>query len=130
MSTRTFGLALLLLSPCAVAASAQRQATGEPTLILTGARVFTADARRPWVEAIAIRGDRIVAVGSSAEVTKLATPATRRIDVRGKVIVPGFNDAHAHLGCELSFVAPVVMDAGPTRDTPFALVADSIRAVV
>ena len=48
-------------------------------------------------EAIATFGDRIVAVGSDAEVAKLASPATRRIDLRGRAVIPGLIDNHMHL---------------------------------
>jgi predicted amidohydrolase YtcJ len=65
-------------------------------LILVNGRVFTADAANPSAEAVAIRGGRIVTVGSSAEVEKLAGAATRRVDLVGRVVVPGFNDAHFH----------------------------------
>ena len=103
---------------------------GQPNLILAGGRVFTADSLRPWVEAVAIRGARIVAVGTNSDIAKLATSATRLIDVGGKVIVPGFNDAHAHLGCVLHFMTPVLVGAEPVRDAPFAVIADSLHAVV
>ena len=46
----------------------------------------------------------VVAVGSDREIVRLAGRRTRRIDVAGRVVVPGFNDAHAHLGCHRSTV--------------------------
>ena len=46
---------------------------------------------------MAVRGDRIVAVGSDAEIAKLAGPATRRIDLRGRAVIPGLIDNHMHL---------------------------------
>jgi predicted amidohydrolase YtcJ len=67
-----------------------------PTLAVVNARVWTGDPRRPWADAVAAAGDRIVAVGSGAEVRKLTTPATRVIDARGMMLVPGFIDAHVH----------------------------------
>lgn len=69
-----------------------------PDLVLTDARVFTADPDRPWVEALAVRGERIVALGSAAEIEALAGPETETIDLGGRVVVPGLNDAHAHAG--------------------------------
>ncbi|MDQ6800374.1 MAG: amidohydrolase [Acidobacteriota bacterium] len=77
---------LLFLFGCA---SARQPAD----LILTGGKVFTADPTRPWAEAVAIRGDRIVAVGSTAEIGK---NAARVIELHGRVVVPGINDAHVH----------------------------------
>jgi predicted amidohydrolase YtcJ len=66
-------------------------------LILTNARIYTVDAARPWAEAVAIRGSRIAAVGSAAEVQALSGPQTRTIDLKGAFVSPGFNDAHVHI---------------------------------
>ena len=66
------------------------------SLILVNGKVFTAGSARPWAEAVAIRGERIVAVGTSAEVRALAGPQTRVVDLNGRVVVPGINDAHVH----------------------------------
>lgn len=83
---------LLLLAVLGTAACRSRT----PDLILTNGRVFTADGARPWAEAVAIRGERIANVGNTAEVRALAGPQTRVIDLRGRVVVPGINDAHLH----------------------------------
>jgi predicted amidohydrolase YtcJ len=66
------------------------------TLAVVNARMWTGDARRPWVDGMAISGDRITTVGSSAEVRKLTTSATRIIDAHGMMVTPGFIDAHVH----------------------------------
>jgi predicted amidohydrolase YtcJ len=109
--------------------TAQSAATGVATLVITGGRVFTAAATMPWAEAVAIRDDRIVAVGTTAEIMRLAGPATRRIEVNGRVVVPGFNDAHDHLGCHIMRPSVRVATTGTAMpDPPFALVADSLRA--
>lgn len=67
-----------------------------PDLILTGGRVFTLDAAQPWAEAVAIRGTRIVAVGTTAGVGALAGPATRILALEGRFVMPAFRDAHVH----------------------------------
>lgn len=85
---------LVLLSAFPVPALAQ----DPPDLLLTNGRVFTADSARPWAEAVAILGGTIAAVGSAAEVEGLAGPGTEVIDVEGRVVVPGLNDAHVHVG--------------------------------
>ncbi len=75
-------------------------ATNPVTLAITNARVWTADATRPWATAVAISGDRIVAVGSDAEIAALlrrGDSQTRVVDARGQMVVPGFIDAHIHL---------------------------------
>jgi predicted amidohydrolase YtcJ len=66
-------------------------------LVLTGGRVWTAEPGQPWAEAVAIRAGRIVGVGSPSEVAALRGPKTEVLDLRGRLVVPGFNDAHIHL---------------------------------
>ncbi len=62
------------------------------SLAIVNARVWTGDPRRPWADAVAVDGDRVQAVGSSAEVRKLAATA-RVIDAKGAVLLPGATDA-------------------------------------
>lgn len=71
-----------------------------PDLVITNARVFTNDTARPWAEALAIKGDRVIAVGSGTDVRAFATAATRVVDAAGRVVVPGFNDARVDLPIE------------------------------
>lgn len=66
------------------------------TLAVINARVWTGDARRPWAEAVAARGERLIAVGSNEEVSRVSGSGTRVIDAKGQMLVPGFNDAHIH----------------------------------
>jgi len=66
-------------------------------LVLTNGRIYTVDAERPWAEALAISGERILAVGSAAEVAKSIDDHTRVIDLAGAFASPGFNDAHVHM---------------------------------
>lgn len=68
----------------------------QPDLILHNGQVITIDPRQPAAEAVAIAGDRILAVGSSADVGALAAAGTRRIDLGGSTVVPGFIDGHCH----------------------------------
>ncbi|MBD9529417.1 amidohydrolase [Paracoccus sp. PAR01] len=67
-------------------------------LILTNARVLTMDPDHPRAEAVAIAGERILAVGSAAEVAALAGPGTRIIDAGGRTVLPGFFEGHVHVG--------------------------------
>ena len=71
--------------------------TGDADLLLVGGRIFTAARDRPWARALALRAERVVAVGTETQAGRWAGRATRRIDLRGRVVVPGFIDAHAHL---------------------------------
>src|SRR5919106_213052 len=65
------------------------------TLIVNG-RVATLDPKQPNAEAIAIRGERIVAVGNPGELEKYRGPNTRVIDAGRRIVIPGLNDAHTH----------------------------------
>jgi predicted amidohydrolase YtcJ len=65
-------------------------------LILADADVWTGDAARRWADAVAIRGDRIVAVGTADAVRAVRGPATEVVSLAGRMIVPGFQDAHIH----------------------------------
>ncbi|MCB1020229.1 MAG: amidohydrolase [Acidobacteria bacterium] len=73
-----------------------RAAQTRPNLILHNANVYTVDENQPKAEAVAIAGDRFFAVGSNDEVLALATSATRKMDLAGATVVPGFIDAHTH----------------------------------
>lgn len=67
-------------------------------LILTNGKIFTSNTSQLYVQAIAIKGNKILAVGTNRAIEKLASNKTKRIDLNGKTVVPGFNDAHDHLG--------------------------------
>ena len=60
------------------------------------AHVFTAEPDHPYAEAVAIRGERIIAVGDLAAVEKAAGPGARKVDLKGKFLMPGMIDGHAH----------------------------------
>jgi predicted amidohydrolase YtcJ len=60
-------------------------------------KVFTSDTSHPYVEALAIRGDRIIATGTSEAIQALSGPKTRSINLDGHTVIPGINDAHQHL---------------------------------
>ena len=68
-----------------------------PDIILTNGKIVTVDERFTIAQGLAISRDRIVAVGTTADITKLAGPNTRRIDLAGKTVIPGLIDNHMHL---------------------------------
>src|SRR6476661_6754355 len=65
-------------------------------LVLTGGHVHTVDPALPRAEAVAVAGERIVAVGSAADVAAWIGPRTRVVDLAGRLLLPGFQDAHVH----------------------------------
>src|SRR5262249_44896608 len=67
-----------------------------PERILHNARILTVDPRRPRAGAVAIAQGRFLAVGDSEDVRSLAGPGTVQTDLKGRTVVPGFIDAHAH----------------------------------
>lgn len=71
-------------------------AQSHATLLLLHGKIWTGNANRPEVEAVAIRQERIVAVGKSRDLQRLADSNTTVIDLRGRRAVPGFNDSHLH----------------------------------
>jgi predicted amidohydrolase YtcJ len=87
--------AIALLS-CVVATNLLAQSKPTADLIITNAKVWTVDKTHPAAQAVAVVGDRIIAVGSNAEVEVLRGTATKVIDAGGKLLLPGFNDAHVH----------------------------------
>jgi predicted amidohydrolase YtcJ len=84
----------LALVAAAVSLGAQRRLADT---VLVNGRVYTLDQARPWAEAVAIAGDRILAAGTTAEIRATAGPSTRTIDLKGAFALPGFNDAHVHM---------------------------------
>ena len=90
------GVVLLSLLPARAMTQPSTEAPAALTaLAIVNARVWTGDASRPWADAVFIRGERIVTVGSSAAVKKLAGSA-KTVDAHGMMVTPGFIDAHVH----------------------------------
>ena len=115
-------------APDGGAAASNREVGSQaaPDLVLFNGRVLTVDAQDRVAEGIAVRGERIVAVGSSAQVLALAGPGTRRIDLKGRAATPGLLDAHAHFsGGGLDRIR--LLDVGYPNVRSIRDVADSVR---
>ena len=110
---------MLLLSFTAV--PAQQSAD----LILHNGAIYTVDKNNSTVQAVAIKDGKFVAVGSNAEAMKLRGPSTRVIDLRGRFVVPGFNDNHVHFASAAQFLEFNIMRAS-TQDQFVARVKDVI----
>ncbi len=68
-----------------------------PDAVFLNGTLLTLDPRRPAAQALAVRGERLLAVGSNAAIAALARPHTRCVDLHGRFVLPGFHDAHLHL---------------------------------
>jgi predicted amidohydrolase YtcJ len=111
----------LALTLCLVSLGIGRSPSAD--VVLMNGRLFTSDGLRPFVEALAIRGDRIVAIGTSAEIESLAGPKTIRLDLGGRVVIPGINDAHYHWRVDPPLVSPSFKSRDPNWDEVKAAVA-------
>lgn len=87
---------LLACGAALMGASVATHAQSRVDLIAVNGKVWTENSRAPEAEALAVRDHRIVAVGDSASIGKLAGEETKVIDLKGRRVVPGFNDAHVH----------------------------------
>src|SRR3954447_13899592 len=109
-----FALCVLVIMP-----TLDTNAESKPsaTLIVTNAAVYTVDKQQPKAEAVAVIGDRIVSVGSRADIELWRGPNTKVIDAGGKLLLPGFNDAHVNFiqgGAQLEQVQ--LTDAGTPEE--------------
>lgn len=104
-----------LLTPFFVTVALAATGQPDPTLAVINARVWTADPARPHATALAVAGERILAVGSDAEIRALVSSSTRVVDAAGATVTPGLFDAHIHL---------FVFDSGPLPPLFLRFVAD------
>ena len=120
-------IATMCLSACASVIHAQ---TAAPDVILSNGKIITVDDRFSIAQAVAIAGERIVAVGTNADVLRLAGPNTRRIDLRGRSVTPGFIDHHGHYMREGStWTEEVRLDGIESRAVAVNMVRAKARAV-
>ena len=90
-------LVLIVLSLILLSVSPVRQQGATADLLFKNGNVYTANDQLPTAQAIAVKGDRIVFVGSNADAQKFVGKDTKVIDLQGKTVLPGFTDAHQHL---------------------------------
>src|SRR5262245_198584 len=97
MTPRDILLSRLCVATLLFAVQPARAADAPADVVVTGTRVYTLEPAQPWAEAVALRGDRIVKVGTSDEVLALVRAGqTRVIDAKGGLVLPGFIDNHTH----------------------------------
>ena len=121
---RRGALAAAALATAVSSAQAQRA-----TLVLVNGHVVTVDSAKPEAEAVAIGGDRIIAVGTNAEIRRLLNPRTRVIDVGGRLVIPGFIEGHGHLLGLGDVKRQLDLTTARTWDEIVARVATAARAM-
>lgn len=93
---RFWGLLLISAILSAGANEANGSESAVAKTILTNGRIYTLDPRQPWAQAVAISGDKVLAVGSRKDISSYRGPATKIIDLGGRLVLPGFTDCHIH----------------------------------
>src|SRR5579885_2558161 len=97
LPSKLAGQVLWLISSMVLAACwLSAQQASQPTLILHNAKVLTVDKSFSVAQAVAVTGNRITAVGSDADVMKMAGPNTQVLDLKGRTVIPGLMDTHLH----------------------------------
>lgn len=93
---------LLLFSAAVAGAKPSPRAHGHADLVVRNAVIYTVDAARSWAQALAVKDGRLVFVGDDAGLSRWIGPATKVVDGREKLILPGFHDTHVHLALAAS----------------------------
>lgn len=96
MKKEDFAATLVLIVSGVIPAVTPAQSKPAADLIIANAKVWTGDRSLPAAQAVAVLGERIVAVGSNADIQAWQGPKTHTIDATGKLLLPGFNDVHVH----------------------------------
>ena len=124
MKTTAFSLIVVGLFGAAPAAAQS------PDTVLVNGKVVTVDSQFSIRQAIAIRDGKIVATGGTADVQKLAGPATRVIDLQGRTVIPGLIDSHLHaIRAALSFSTEVNWIGAPSLTDALGRIRDAARTM-
>ena len=122
-----FAIVGLAFSARISAGDGQQPAVDAADLVLTNGKVVTVEEGAPNAQAVAVRGSRIVAVGSSVEIKKLVGPKTQVIDVQGQLVIPGFIEGHGHFtGIGATELGLKLMNA-KTWNRIVAMVAERVK---
>jgi len=125
---RRFGFLVTLVLCCLTSAS-WGQGSDKAERILFNAKVFTGVPDHPYAEAVAIRGDKVVAVGNLAEVLQAAGKSAERVDLGGKTLLPGLIDSHIHaIDGGLTLVSADVGDHLNSMDELVSVASDAKKS--
>ena len=88
------GIACLAIASCSSSEAPQNEISADQVFL--GGTVYTVNTEQPWAEAVAVKGGKIIFVGSTKDAEEFIGTATKRLDLSGKFMLPGFQDAHIH----------------------------------
>jgi len=125
LNRKTLALTVLLLT----AACSDQKAPDYADLVVKDARVWTGDADQPWAEAVASRGDKLIAVGSNADIDALIGTDTDVISIPGSMLVPGFIDTHVHFISSGSGLASVQLRDAATPEEFAARIGEFAKTI-
>jgi predicted amidohydrolase YtcJ len=94
--TLTLLSSLIVMLALASSFSTSQSPPAWADVVVTHGRIYTVDAKHPWAEAIAIRGEKILAVGTDREILGYRNSRTKIIDAKGRLVLPAFTDCHVH----------------------------------
>ena len=113
MRSRLAVALLLLLSEGVFNWTVAAQATSPADTVVLHGKIYTVNSKHPWAEALAIRGGKVIAVGSNKEIEQYRAASTRVIDAQAHLVLPGFEDTHVHfVGGAFSLQQVKLDDAG------------------
>ena len=95
-SKKHLSWACLLLAALPFSSSSSAQTQVPADIVLVHARIYTVNSGHPWAEGLAIRDGKVLAVGSSKQISRLRGPSTNVIDAKGRLVLPGLTDCHVH----------------------------------
>jgi len=122
-----YAAVLVLLAVLAPTSSAQQPAASPDTILING-KVLSADARFATYEALAVRGGRIAALGTTRDIRAVASLGTRIIDLGGRTVIPGLIDSHMHaIRAALSFATEVHWIGAPTLKDALGRVSEASK---
>lgn len=116
LNRKTIASALLVIACTTIAACSTADSPEPATLVIQDARIWTGNAEQPWAEAVASRGDKIVAVGSNADIGEFVGDQTEVVAANGTMLVPGFIDTHVHFISSGSGLASVQLRDAATPE--------------
>ncbi len=129
MTSRKFFVACLCAAVLSVGASMAHAQEPVADLILTNGKIVTVDDRFTIAQAVAIKGQRIVAVGKPADIRKHAGKDTKVIDLKGRTVIPGLIDNHAHfIRVAEHWHQEMRLDGVTSRKQALAMLAERVRA--